>query len=70
LRRNTVARGRKAGFYETERAEQKTVKRHQDKLKLMNFYERKKEYAVQILQEIKWSPELISKKATETGNAL
>ena len=67
LRRNTAARGRKAGIYEAERAQQKTVRRHQDKPKLLKFDDRMKEYAVEMLQEKKWSPELISQKGTETG---
>ncbi len=68
LRRNTAARGRKAGIYEAERAQQKTVRRHQEKPKLLKFDDRMKEYAVEMLQEKKWSPELISQKGTETGN--
>ena len=62
-----AVRGRKAGIYEAERAQQKTARRHQDKPKLLKFDDRMKEYALEMLQEKKWSPELISQKGTETG---
>jgi transposase, IS30 family len=70
LRRIMAARGRKAGIYEAERAQQKTERRHQDKPKLLKFDDRMKEYAVEMLQEKKWSPELISQKGKETGKCL
>lgn len=37
LRRNMAARGRKAGIYEAERAQQKAEKRHQDKPTLLKL---------------------------------
>jgi len=67
LRRNTATRGRNAGLYEAQRAQAKTDKRHQVKPKLLKFDDQMKEYAAEMLQDKKWSPEIISKKGIETG---
>ena len=67
LRRNTATRGRNAGLYEAQRAQVKTDKRHQVKPKLLKFDDQMKEYAAEMLQDKKWSPEIISKKGIETG---
>jgi len=67
LRRNTATRGRYAGLYDSQRAQQKAEKRHHTKPKHVRFDDSMKEYAAEMLQDKKWSPELISKRGTETG---
>lgn len=67
LSRNTAKRGRSAGAYKAEKAQQKTDFRHDQKPKRVTFTTSMKEQAAKWLTQDKWSPEIISVKGHETG---
>jgi IS30 family transposase len=60
LRRNTPKRGRGAGVYNSERAQMKAQRRHQNKNKLVTFTDEMRRQIVKQLTVEKLSPELIT----------
>lgn len=57
LKRNVNKRGRHAGEYDSNRAQQKTNKRHRDKAKHRRLEDWHLEFIRDKLKEDRWSPE-------------
>lgn len=70
LQRNVARRGRTAGAYIATQAQQKTATRHHSKPKQIKFTIGMKQLIVHYLSVERWSPELISKKASFKQNAM
>lgn len=67
LRRNVPTRGRTAYQYVGKHAAKKTRQRHQNKLKSRKLTTSLKKRISSLMEEEKWSPELISKRLTNEG---
>lgn len=62
LKRNVNKRGKHANIYDSQRAQEKTQKRHKEKCKNKRLEEWHLEYIRDKLRNEKWSPEYISKR--------
>ena len=67
LKRNTPKRGRTAGQYIGEHAQQKTDLRHCSKPKRILLTEELKKRIAELMQHQKWSPELIANRLAKEG---
>ena len=67
LKRNTPKRGRTAGQYIGEHAQQKTDLRHCSKPKRILLTEELKKRIAELMQHEKWSPELIANRLAKEG---
>lgn len=65
LKRNIPKRGRTAGLYIGEHAQQKTDKRHSDKTKRVLLSDSLKKRIAGLMSYEKWSPELIAERLTK-----
>ncbi|TYC09225.1 IS30 family transposase [Bizionia gelidisalsuginis] len=65
LKRNTPGRGRTAGSYIAEHAQQKTEQRHCNKPKSILLTEALKKRIAGLMEYEKWSPELIAKRLSK-----
>ena len=68
LKRNTPIRGRTAGNYIAEHAQQKTQQRHCNKPKPILLTEALKKRISGLMEYEKWSPELITKRLNKESN--
>jgi IS30 family transposase len=67
VKRNTPGKGRTAGKYIGEHAQQKTDLRHSTKSKRILLSEELKKRIAELMRHQKWSPELIAKRLAKEG---
>lgn len=65
LKRNIGKRGKNAGIYDAQNAQNKTMMRHKQKSKYVKFVPEMKSFIRLQMEKDKWSPELITAKGLE-----